>query len=250
MRITRLIFPLLFPVLWGAVPACVIDTVPMPEETSEGDEVDDGNVGGVNEPGADFSGVSSSAIYYSDEPTWIVGAEGAVPGEGMVIIQPVGRFGARVEVPSNFEGAFSALIDADPGDTISIAYEIEGILSAHTTMLLEMPSVAAFGASGDLDAAPTPEDSEAGAGEAPTLSVSAPGAGGLITVSGAAGLVSPGIVVVIANVDNGDATTAAVQSDGSFSAQLLGSSGNEIVLFGVEPATNHGGGGPVTLVVP
>jgi hypothetical protein len=215
---------LLFCSLLGA---CVIDTVPLPEDNPRDPGL----------PGITTQGVNSDAMYYANGAGLLVGAEGAVGGRGTVVVENAARQDWRGQVTSHANGSFAMPIHAEIGDEVLVSFIVGERLAAQTTYEIEPPSVDAVDASqGFADPGGAP-DVEAG-----NFMVSAPDAQGFVTVWGTEGSVAAAIDVIVANIDSGAATSASARGDGSFTARLPGTSGDELRLFAVEPATSNTGG--------
>jgi hypothetical protein len=230
------------------VPSCVIDTVPLPEDerTDEGGAPypfeEDPRLGGHD---GTFGDIDQALIYFSSAPTLLVGAEGALPEDGLVVVDNEAR-GWRGQVESIADGSFAMPVNASVGDTVVLRFIQNSVVVAEASLTIAPGSVEAFQASSDLDGAP--HDMAASPGL--YVVASSPNGSGLVTVNGTASTVSPGILVVVANLDGGGATTASAESNGSFSATLLGASGDELAVFAVEPASSNGGGETFYLTVP
>jgi hypothetical protein len=235
-----------------AATSCVIDTVPLPEDdpTHGGEypfDPDHDFAAPGEHDGVEFGDrIATSAIYFSSSPVLLVGAEGAVDSDGVVVVDNEAREW-RGQIASLANGSFAMPILASSGDSIGLRFVVDDQVVSERTLTVEPGSVAAFGAS--LDMAEGSNGAEPDAGM-PGVYADAPNSVGSVTIHGTAGTVSPGITVVIANLDGGGATTAAALMDGSFVAHLAGASGHELAVFGVEPASSNGGGAAFSFSVP
>ena len=244
---------------WGLVglhAACVIDTVPLPEGRNKGATNATPDV-------AAGAGINTNALYYTDQsPILLVGAEGAVRSYSDIWVTNLnGANGWQTATNAAANGSFNVPLAAQVGDQIEIIMELDYIELDDVVITLEPPSADASQANADLanrsyDGSPS---AGGGFGECSngicgtpgvTLVVTAPDALGLVTVSGPPGSIADNITVVVANLTRGTSTTATRFPDGSFSARLPGSTGDQLAIFAVDPASSNGGSTPTVGFVP
>lgn len=220
--------------------ACVIDTVPMPEERSRGDSDRDFN-NGI----ASANGLQTDALFFSAGPVLLVGEASAARPERILIAENQSRPGFISQAPAAADGSFAMRLNAEVGDVLTLSMAYNGVREATIELNVQPGSVAAFAASSDLsESVPGRNDSDIG------ISISAPDASGLAHVTGAANSVAPGIALVLANLSRSAGSAVLAHTDGSFALQIAAKSGDELALFAVEPASSNGGGSPTLLRVP
>lgn len=229
-----------------ALPACVIETIPLPELEdlpldSGPDRSDDIPPAGVGRVGID----ESALYYHTSNSGLLVGARRAVPGLSRVVVANSERSNWEGATDAAPDGSFNVPLNAGIGDAIDVSVEVEGVVEATTTIVLEPPSAAAFAAQADLNAA-VDEDGYAQPGLR-AISVLPPDASGMVAITG---LIDGGITVVVANIDNGNAAAAAAAPDNAFTIRLEGGTGDMLQAFVVESAASSAGPEPVTLYVP
>ncbi|MBI5511517.1 MAG: hypothetical protein HY903_22405 [Deltaproteobacteria bacterium] len=232
---------------------CIIDTVPLPELQNEGDDKNGGAV-----PGVDGGvGIDVNAIFYTESPGLLVGTESAVGARALVRVKnETNPAHWQSQVLASVNGSFNLPLSAAIGDQISIATFVGGVEVDAVLIALLPPSADASRANDDLDAA-WGECANGYCGAAPPPSgtgiifgVSPPDADGIVTILAPPGSVADGIVVIVANLTGGTSTAATRFADGSFVAQLLGRSGDQLTIFAVEPAASNAGSTPAVVSVP
>ena len=250
--------------LWSIVLAvavsggCIIDTVPTPDDTPRrpaqdgtgGTGYENGDDSGVPAvPGAAIDGTSIFYSAYSAVPVvLIVGAEGAVAGLGAIEVENSSR-GVFTTRASSANGSFSLIVDGAVGETLVLSFVQNDVRLDTLQIAIEPGSSAATENSRNMAGAPP--DANAGGSMGSTLVfVTAPDAAGFVTVYGVAGSVVQGITVAITDSSTGAATSAAANVDGSFESRLPASTGDEIIIFAVEPAASNSGGATLTIYVP
>ncbi len=221
--------------------ACVIDTVPLPDERSD----DTGTADRYTGPG-----IQSQALFYSQAPAWLVGVEGALAPEARLTVENITSPNAwHSGAQANSLGAFNLPIQAAFGDQLELTMSIAGTPWDSLTLLIAPPSPAATLGSLDLAGAFSGEnDGDPGAGA--LVLVSPPNAFGLVSVSAAPGALSADLLVIVANTSLGASTEARAQADGSFMAVLDGRSGDSLTVFAVDPSVGGAGGAATTAEVP
>ena len=226
--------------------ACVIDTVPLPENGPDDKAEFDPSTGrqGV---------IKESALYYTDSyPAILVGAEWAVPARVKVTAANPERQSWRGETQSAANGSFNMPVDAGTGDFLAVAVVVDGESLASVILTLQPPSVQANMANATIGA--VLEDADGFNGPpgraAEAVVVFPPDAQGMVSVSAPAGTVLQGISVVIANVTAGTATVTDTREDGSFLGRLPGDSSDQLSIFAVEPASSNSGDAPIIAFVP
>ena len=233
---------------------CLIDTVPLPEDQKTTPETGTANGWGL--------GINVSAIYYTEQPTFLVGTEGAVRSRAEVWVTDLNSaFNWQTATHAAANGSFNLPLNAQTGDELEISMVVSGVELDSTTLQLTPPSSDAYRANSDLSnyAAPPNGSGSDGHGECAngicgtpgvTLVVTAPDSLGLVTVSGPPGAVAETITVVVADLTGGASTAATRFPDGSFNARLPGNSGDQLALFAVDSASSNAGSTPTTLFVP
>jgi hypothetical protein len=247
-RMSRLVWPLAV-VLTG----CIIDTVPTPEDRPPSN--DGGPVAPTGATGAtgSFGGLALSSVYYTLYPgssaILLAGARSAAPGAGYVGVEnPRTRSWVRRE--SLADGSFSLSVDATVGDVLRLVYYTldasqNAVVLSQAYLEVRPASTDAISASVDVSTSASP-----GAGGTVGVSATAPDAvSGKSTVSGVAGVVRPGIVVVVVN-PHGSASAVAAALDGSFATTISAKHSDLLVIFAVEPAVSQAGGPTTTISVP
>lgn len=247
---------------------CVIDTVPLPEGTKK----DTATTGGTS-PNADESfdneasneagtqqgddnaeptpdapedgldrtdSINLDSIYYSDAPIELVGTDGALPGEGVLRIETTNSW--AVEVTSTATGSFAVQLEADLNDTIVLLFTDSDGNESSATLTLSPGSVDAYSATATLAGI-----TESANAESP-INVSRNGDNVTLEVSDET--LSPGIGVVVGNSDLGTAAFSMANSDGSIKLEIRADTGDELIVFAVEPAASRGGGAPISLDSP
>lgn len=211
---------------------CAIGTVPLPE-------LDDTQVPHSELPLV----IDSSALYYSDSSiaVLLIGVPGAVPGIGTLVAVNQSR-GTEDQLPTRSDGGFAGAINARIGDTLELSYIASVGVLAELQYELTPGSVDAHTAGADLGSVfDTPGE---------PFSPDVRSSDDLIIISGPAGSVPAGIALIAANLSTGAAVDALAASDGSYTVTLVAASGDELVVFAVEPAASHGGGEPILLTAP
>jgi len=232
-------------VLSLALSGCIIDTVPLPELRDK--NAPPGFDGRVN---SGQSAIQADALFWTDTPAILVGAEWSVPALLTVVVLNPDRAHWQATTASSSNGSFNLPLNAGLGDEIEVSI-LSGNAEIDSVQLrLEPSSVAANEANGDLDA--SYDDGLLGGGFDPSSSVgvATPDVGGVVTITGPAGTVAYGIAVVVANLDGGTSTVTYANADGSFIARIAAVSGDELSIFAVEPASSNGGGIPIQAFVP
>ena len=229
-----------------ALSGCIIDTVPLPElEHEQG-----------NEPPA-FDGSRNSgqsaihvdALYWTDTPAILVGAEWSVPALLHVAVRNPDRSHWQGGTESASDGSFNLPLNASVGDRIEISVS-SGEVEIDTAEVRLVPSsVAANEANDDIEAA-YDDGLSGGFDPSSSVGVGPPDIAGVVTVSAPSDTVAYGIAVVVANLDGGVSTVTFANADGSFIARLAAASGDELSIFAVEPASSNGGGAPIHAFVP
>jgi len=226
--------------------ACVIDTVPLPEDKT-------------TQMAPASTHVDTGALFYTENPAILVGTTGAVRGLAEVWVlnlDSAAHWQASTE--ASMDGSFNLPLDAQVGDELEISMHVSGVELASATLLLSPPSNDAAKADADLTNY-FGQGIDASAGECTdtlcgtpgvTLVVTSPDPSGIVFVSGPPGSLPVGLMAVVANLTLGPSTTATSFPDGSFTARILGRDGDELALFAVEPAASNAGSTPTTLVVP
>ncbi|OGQ90912.1 MAG: hypothetical protein A2289_26880 [Deltaproteobacteria bacterium RIFOXYA12_FULL_58_15] len=224
-----------------ATTSCIIDSVPLPELKPE-----DGNK--PTAYGAD-SMINTRALYYSSNPTMLVGAPWAVPGRVLVEVSNPNRQNWKGIAAATGNGSFNMPVEVGAGDTVELSIIHNNVVLESVDVHIEAHSVAAAEASADLaslmDEDNTPDPLNGWARVTDSTAVD-----GAVIVSLPPGTLPYGLTIVVANTTSGGATIADTQPDGSFTATLAGQSGDILVLFAVEPASSNAGTQPVTIVVP
>lgn len=221
--------------------ACVIDTVPLPDERPD----DTGTAGRYSGPG-----IQSQALFYSQAPAWLVGVEGSLAPLAHLTVENITSPNAwHSGAEANALGAFNLPIQAAFGDQLELTMSIAGIPWDSLTLLIVPPSPTSTLGSLDLAGAFWDEN-DSGSGAGALVLVSPPNAFGLVTVSAAPGALSADLLVIVANTSLGASTDARAQADGSFVAVLGGRSGDSLTVFAVDPNSNGAGGAATTVKVP
>lgn len=246
-------------------PACAIDTVPLPE--GEGDGAGDTHTHRYHDPGEaaggtdeddwnsydgavpQAGGIDPNGFYWSDYDPFIflAAVAGTFPGPGLVIIRNPDR-GDEYRAPSSPSGSMAAVINAELYDTLEVSFEQAGVIIDKVWITLQSASVAACAANADLDEN-MPPDPTVDYGQF-AIGVHRSATGDTVTVYAEAGVLVPGILVVVANPRLGIAERGIVEVDGSFVVIIEAEPGDELLIFAVEPATSNGGGPSMSLIVP
>lgn len=232
-----------------ALEACVIDSVPTPESNPR-PNYDTGAWSGDGDsapPGSVPSGVTfiRGRLYASTDgggPTvLVVGTPYAVPPNGFVGAENATTH-TWVQRPVASDGSFWLSIGGKVGDELRLVYfRAPAETLAQVLMTVSPCPESALSVSRGLGTAAT--DS------APALTVSSPDAAGRVKVSGAAGVVSPAMTIVLTS-STGSAAAGEALQDGSFVLEIAAQSGDTVTLFAVDPSVNHAGGPLTTLTVP
>ncbi len=232
---------------------CVIDTVPIPEETKRtpaettGDTKESrepgtpsatpGDTGGMDVADSDAAVIDPSLIFHSTSKIFLVGAPGAVSGKGSIQVA-VGDTWTE-DVKTTATGSFVVRVKGTLHDDILLTYTNQQDSSASATLDLTPGSVDAHEATAILRA----EDHGA-------LRMRREGEEAGLLISAAPGTLSQGISIVAANRQSGQSAIGLVRANGSFSLRLGANPDDSLVVFAVERASSHGGGGPMELSAP
>lgn len=232
---------------------CVIDTVPIPEDTTRTPAETNGGTKESREPGtpspapgdtggmdvaaSDAAAIDPSAIFHSNSKIFLVGAPGAVSGKGSVRVE-VGDTWAE-DVKSTAAGTFVVRVKGTVNDDVLITYTNPQEASASVTLELTPGSVDAHEATSVLRE-----------GDHAALRIRREGEDGGLLISAAPGTLSQGISIVAANRQSGQTAMAAVRANGGFNLRLGANQDDALVFFAVERASSHGGGAPMELSAP
>ncbi len=152
---------------------CVIDTVPLPENSKDfpartdannegSNQADDADSAqsGAGEESADSaptapenttgeaSPINLDSIYYSDTPIQLVGTPGALPGAGVLRVETTNSW--AVEVTSTESGTFTVQLQAALNDTILLLFTDGDNNEYSASLVLSPGSVDAYSASSTL----------------------------------------------------------------------------------------------------
>ncbi len=242
---------------------CVIDTVPLPENSKESSTSADSEAGAFGDPNEDQAdsdqgnstesspstpedasqtivGINLDSIYYSDEPVELVGAPGALSGEGTLRIETTNSW--AVEVATTADGTFAVQIEARLDDTIALFYTDANGEEYSASLSLSPGSVDAYSATATLSGA------SSDAAEQSYITLTRENSGVVLQV--APGTLSPGIGVVVGNSALGTSAFSMAEANGSLEISLKADSGDELIVFAVEPGASRGGGTPIALDSP
>lgn len=228
-------------------PGCIIDGVTLPElDRDSGDDSSDDAP--VNAPGT----IDSSLIFYSfysedsGGPVLIAGAPTALPGAGRLLVSNLTRPQHAAQAQVATDGSFNVPLNAAMGEQVQLTYVVDDQVRTQLTLSLYATGARAEAAADGLDASldsSLPAGSEYGG-------ASPPDGAGLVLVTGPAGTIEGGLGVVVANVTLGTCGFGTAAADGSFAIQVQGRSGDQLLVFAVDPQTSPAGGPAVTLYVP
>ena len=186
----------------------------------------------------------------TDSPVFLVGAETAMePGAKVRVINPA-RSNWLGEADVAGDGSFSLPVNGALGEQVSVLEILDGITREGLTLTIGSPSVDAYAAQSSFDTYVDTTGTDPANADLATVGavvVYPPDSTGNVTVIGTS---RAGMLVVVTNLTLGNATTATVALDGSFTARLPGAVGHELGLFAVEPATSNAGPAPIRVVVP
>ncbi len=222
--------------------ACVIETVPLPDQN---DQVLDAN----DDPtwvGSDGAPRSESSLYYTQSPVILVGVALSLPADATVVVDNPSRNDWQSSTPATSEGDFSLPLNAAVGETVIVTILDGDVEFDSFDFYLAPASADASSAGQEFGEAADTDVNEAG----PTLSVSTPDIDGYCIVIGDEGLIGPGLNVVVSNLIGGDSLLATTFDDGSLEAELKAEVGDEIIVFVIEPASSNAGSTPTYLIVP
>ena len=230
---------------------CVIDTVPIPEETKrspaetstdtgrdrEPDTPSPGTTGGIDVADSREAAVDPTVVFHSTSKIYLVGAPGAVSGRGSVRVA-VGESWSE-EVKSTAGGSFVVRIKGTINDDVLLTFTNLQEASISVTLDLTPGSVDAHSATATLRE-----------GDHAALKIRRNEEQSGLLISAAAGTLSQGISIVAANRQSGQSAIAPTRANGSFSLRLEANQNDALVLFAVERASSHGGGAPMELSAP
>jgi hypothetical protein len=149
-----------------------------------------------------------------------------------------------IAVHATDDGSFTAVLPSQPGDELTIESLVDGVSEGYRTIEVEWPSAAAYTGADEIDTGINVQEPGAGA-----VAVRATDAA-TVEVSGAVNVLSPGLLVVVANADQGFAATAAVATDGSFALSITAANGDRLEILIVEPASSNAAPASRSVIVP